>query len=314
MATPVTRDITSSRSGGALPRFRLLHSTGMRRRPSFSSSSVWLLAPAAVLFIFAFVVPVGEVAIWSFYDDAGLTSEHYRLALGEGPYRTILLGTVQLAIGVAFACVALGYPAAYFLASRRRRRQALLLVLILTPLWVSVLVRTFGWIVVLGREGLINSFLMAVGATDEPLRMLYTRGAVYVAMIQVLLPIAILVMYAAMVNINPSLTRAARILGATPVRSFAHVFLPLSTAGAVTAWLLVFALALGFFITPALVGGPRATMIANVIATQISETLNWGFASALGVALVICAFVVVAIVGVLFRRYRGFAGTHEGSR
>ena len=189
----------------------------------------------------------------------------------------------------------------------------MLLLLILTPLWVSVLVRTFGWIVVLGREGLVNSFLIGAGIVDAPLKMLYTRGAVYIAMVQVLLPVAILVMFSTMTTINQSLVLASRILGASPMRSFLHVFLPLSAGGAVSAWMLTFVLALGFFITPALVGGPKETMIANVIATQIAVTLDWGLGSALGVVLLAAGFAVVGAVALLSRRVTGLSG-HGGSR
>ncbi|MDW7554630.1 ABC transporter permease (plasmid) [Azospirillum brasilense] len=276
-------------------------------------SSLWLLAPAAVLFLFAFILPVGEVALWSVQGEAGLSAEHYEAALGAGPYRTILFGTLQLSFGVAFACILVGYPAAYFLASCPPRNRTLLLLLILTPLWVSVLVRTFGWIVVLGREGLVNSLLMSAGVIDGPLQMLYTRGAVYIAMVQVLLPVAILVMFSTMVTINRSLLMASRILGASPWRGFVHIFLPLSAGGAINAWMLTFVLALGFFITPALVGGPKETMIANLIATQITLTLDWGLGSALGVVLLIAGFAMVGGVALLFRRVTTLSG-HGGSR
>lgn len=282
-----------------------------RRRAPFSS--LWLLAPAAVLFLLAFLVPVGEVALWSLQGDAGLTAEHYQEALGEGPYRTILFGTLQLAAGVAFACILAGYPAAYCLASCPPRRRTLLLLLILTPLWVSVLVRTFGWIVVLGREGLVNSMLIGAGLIDTPLQMLYSRGAVYIAMVQVLLPVAILVMFSSMTTINRSLLLASRILGATPWRGFLHVFLPLSAGGAVNAWMLTFVLALGFFITPALVGGPKENMIANIIATQITVTLDWGLGSALGMVLLVAGFLMVGAVALLFRRVTRLSG-HGGTR
>ncbi|WP_372395572.1 ABC transporter permease [Azospirillum sp. HJ39] len=284
--------------------------TRSRRAPL---SSLWLLAPAAVLFLFVFILPVSEVALWSVQGEAGLSAEHYEAALGEGPYRRILVGTLQLSFGVAFACILAGYPAAYFLASCRPRNRTLLLLLILTPLWVSVLVRTFGWIVVLGREGLVNSMLIGIGAIDGPLQMLYTRGAVYIAMVQVLLPVAILVMFSTMTTINRSLLMASRILGASPWRGFVHIFLPLSAGGAINAWMLTFVLALGFFITPALVGGPKETMIANLIATQITLTLDWGLGSALGVVLVIAGFAVVGAIALLFRRVTMLSG-HGGSR
>jgi len=295
--------------GVAMPR----DGKGVARGRRAPLSPLWLLAPAAVLFLFVFILPVGEVALWSVQGEAGLSAENYEAALGAGPYRTILFGTLQLSFGVACACILVGYPAAYFLASRPPRNRTLLLLLILTPLWVSVLVRTFGWIVVLGREGLVNSMLIGIGAVDGPLQMLYTRGAVYIAMVQVLLPVAILVMFSTMTTINRSLLMASRILGASPWRGFVHIFLPLSAGGAVNAWMLTFVLALGFFITPALVGGPKETMIANLIATQITLTLDWGLGSALGMVLVVAGFAVVGAVALLFRRVTGLSG-HGGSR
>lgn len=277
----------------------------MKGKKSNFYSSFWPLVPAAVIFTFAFIVPVIEVLIWSFYsfNEAGATLEHYATALGTGPYRTILINTIHLSIVVGSACVLIGYPVAYFLAMRPRRQQVLLILLILTPLWVSVLIRTYGWVVVLGREGVINSLLMSIGVIEQPMRLLFTRGAVYVAMIQVLLPVAILIMFSAMSNINTSLLQAARILGASPRRAFFHVFLPLSMNGAVAAGVLTFILSLGFFITPALVGGPRDNMISNIIVSQVNQQLNWGLASALGVVLIVGGFLIVALIALVFNRF-----------
>lgn len=273
----------------------------------------WPLLPAALLFLLFFVVPVSEVAFWSVKDDGGWTALHFMKALGEGPYRTILLGTLRLSLVVAIACVVLGYPVAYLLTERPPRQQRLLLLFIMTPLWVSVLIRTYSWIVVLGREGLLNSLFRAVGMIDAPLPLLYNRGAVYAAMVQVLLPIAILTMFSAMSAINRSLLSAARILGASPRRAFIHVFLPLSAGGALSAGVLTFVLALGFFITPALVGGPKDHMIANVIAAQISETLDWGLASALGMTLLAAGLIIVGLASVGLRRFT-FISSEGGTR
>lgn len=262
----------------------------------------WPLLPAAILFMLVFVVPVAEVAVWSVYDQ-GWTLSHFRTALGEGPYRTILFGTIELSLIVAFACVLVGYPVAYFLSSMPARQQRIWLMFITTPLWVSVLIRTYSWIVVLGREGMVNSALIGLGIVDDPVKLLYTRGAVYAAMVQVLLPVAIITMFSSMTPINRSLVSAARGLGATPWRAFAHVFLPLSVAGSLSAGILTFILALGFFITPALVGGPKDAMIANVIAKQISETLDWGLGSALGMTMLVSALVIVGLASLVLRRF-----------
>lgn len=263
----------------------------------------WPLVPAALLFIAVFVVPVGEVALWSVRGEEGWSIAHFAPVLADGALRTILLSTLRLSLGVGFACVVIGYPVAYFVAMRSPRQQRLLLLFITIPLWVSVLIRTYSWIVLLGREGLINSAVLALGLSETPLHLLYTRGAVFAAMIQVLLPIAILTMFSSMSTINRSLLSAARILGATPGRAFLRVFLPLSASGAVSAGVLTFVLALGFFITPALVGGPKDAMIANVIAQQISETLDWGLGSALGMTLLVAGLLVVAVFSLMLRRF-----------
>jgi len=273
----------------------------------------WPLVPAALLFICVFAVPVGEIATWSVRDDSGWTLSHFQTALGAGPYRTILISTLKLSLVVAVACTVVGYPVAYFLADRPQRQQRLLLLFIMTPLWVSVLIRTYSWIVLLGREGLVNSLFRFLGIADAPLHLLYTRGAVYAAMIQVLLPIAILTMFSAMTSINRSLMSAARILGASPWRAFIAVFLPLSVGGAASAAVLTFVLALGFFITPALVGGPKDAMIANVIAQQISETLDWGLGSALGMALLASGLIIVGLAAIALRRFT-FISSEGGSR
>jgi putative spermidine/putrescine transport system permease protein len=260
-----------------------------------------------------FLVPVGEVAVWSVRDGGQWTASHFAIALAAGPYRTILISTLQLSAVVGLACVVVGYPVAYFLSTLRQRQQRLLLLFVMTPLWVSVLIRTYSWIVLLGREGLVNSLVKALGLADAPIHLLYTRGAVYAAMIQVLLPIAILTMFSAMTSINRSLMSAARIMGATPWRAFIAVFLPLSASGAVSAAILTFVLALGFFITPALVGGPKDGMIANVIAQQISETLDWGLGSALGMTLLATGLAVVAIAAIALRRFT-YITSDGGSR
>ncbi|MFL9925864.1 ABC transporter permease [Herbaspirillum lusitanum] len=236
-------------------------------------------------------------------DESGWTLSFFRSALADGPYRTILFNTIKLSLTVSAACVLFGYPVAYFLAGRSPRQQRVLLLFIMTPLWVSVLIRTYSWIVLLGRDGLINSLAQALGITSTPMHLLYTRGAVYAAMIQVLLPIAILTMFSSMSAINRSLISAARILGANPLRAFISVFLPLSSGGAVSAAILTFVLALGFFITPALVGGPKDMMISNVIAQQVSETLDWSLASALGMSLLVAGLLIVGAASIMLRRF-----------
>lgn len=277
---------------------------GGRPKTLLRRSAWWLMVPALALLLVGFVLPLAEMAGWSF------SLATYQTALGAGPYRGILFNTFELSFFIAVGATVLGYPVAYFLNRCSPRWQMILLLMVLTPLWVSILIRTYSWIVVLGREGIVNSVLIATGVVDEPVRLLYTRFAVYVATIQVMLPIAILMMFSAMGGINQSLMAAARILGATPFRAFVQVFLPLSLNGAISGAMLIFVLSLGFFITPALVGGPKDTMIANIISTQVSETMNWELGAALGVVLLGAGLIVVALIGVLGRRFTSM--TAEG--
>ncbi|MVW70508.1 ABC transporter permease [Bordetella sp. 15P40C-2] len=261
------------------------------------SSPAWLMVPALLVMAVGFFIPLGEVAQWA------STLDLYTQFFEPGdPYRQIMIDTFTLSIGVAVLTVALAYPVAFYLTRIQGIAQKLLLIAILTPLWVSVLIRTYGWIVVLGRTGLVNSFLLAIHATDEPVQLLYTRFAVYVAMIQVLLPIAVLMLYSAMASINDTFVRAARSLGASPFNAFRHVFFPMTANAVVSSAILVFVLSLGFFITPALVGGPNDVLISNVIQTQVNETMDWELAATLSVILLVSGAGLVALLVTLVRR------------
>lgn len=270
-------------------------------------TTLLLLAAPALLITFAFILPMAQVGWWSFFDRDGLTTEHITVALTDPLFVTVLLQTIVLALQVAVISVLIGYPVAYYLSTMSGTAQRACILLITFPLWVSVLVRTYAWIVVLGREGLINLVLGAAGIVDEPLRMIFTRGAVLVASVQVLVPLAILIMFGAMRQINRTLLRAARVLGAPPHRAFLSVFLPLSLNGVISAAVLLFVLSLGFYITPALVGGPRDIMVSNVIAQQINQTLDWGLGGALGLVLLGAGLLIVGTIYLLLGRFAASA-------
>lgn len=269
----------------------ILSSSVLRRGPA------WLLVPALLVMAVGFVIPLGEVAQWA------SSPELYIEFFEPGnPYRLIMIDTFMLSIGVALLTVAMAYPVAYYLTRTQGLAQKLLLIGILTPLWVSVLIRTYGWIVVLGRGGLVNSLLMALNVTDQPVQLLYTRFAVYVAMIQVLLPIAVLMLYGAMASINDTFVKAARSLGASAFNAFRYVFFPMTANAVIASGILIFVLSLGFFITPALVGGPSDVLISNVIQTQVNETMDWELAATLGVILLAGGAILVAALVVLVRK------------
>src|SRR5579863_3776486 len=216
-------------------------------------------------------------------------------------YLHVLWLTFRVALIVTALALFLGFPVAYLLARIERSQSNLLMILVLLPFWTSILVRTYAWMVLLERQGIINQFLQWIGVIDQPLQLLNTTFAVYVAMVHILLPFMILPLYSVIRGIDGNLLRAAEGLGATPFGVFRQVLLPLSLPGVWAGALLVFILALGFFITPALVGGPRDIMIAVLVQQQV-ELFNWPFASALAVLLLVAALLVFAA----FARTLGF--------
>ncbi len=217
-------------------------------------------------------------------------------------YLDILARTFEIAAVVTLACLAIGYPLAYLLAHLPERHANLLMIGVLLPFWTSLLVRTASWIVLLQREGPINDALTALGIVDQPLEIVFHRPAVYVAMTHVLLPFMILPVYAVMRGIDAAYVRAALSLGASPWTAFRRVYLPLSLPGVVAGSLLVFILALGYYITPALVGGAADQMISYFIAFFTLQTINWGMAAALGSILLLVTlalyFLFARLVGI----------------
>lgn len=232
--------------------------------------------------------------------EEGTASRHFARFLSSSLYLDVMQHTVVTSLVVASLCLFAGYPVAFFISRQPPRSRALLIFLILVPLWMSILVRTYAWMIVLGREGIINASLIALGFTSEPLKLNFTTGAVYIVMVQVLLPIMVMTCYAGMAQIDDTYIRAARVLGARPFVAFVRVFLPLSLEGAVSGFILVFMLSMGFFIVPALVGGPKDAMIANLIVTQV-EQANWAFAAALALVLLAVTLFVMMLIRLLTR-------------
>jgi putative spermidine/putrescine transport system permease protein len=238
--------------------------------------------------------------------EPGWTVENFVRIFANAIYLRVLWLTLRVAFIVTLCTLILGFPVAYVLARIDRAKANLLMILVLLPFWTSILVRTYAWMVLLGREGLVNQFLRWTGAVDEPLRLLNTTFAVYLAMVHILLPFMILPLYSVIRGVDNNLLRAAAGLGATPFAVLRQVLLPLSLPGVWAGSLLVFILALGFFITPALVGGPRDMMIAVLIQQQV-ELFNWPFASALAALLLAAALVVFAAFARGFRIEEAFA-------
>jgi putative spermidine/putrescine transport system permease protein len=212
---------------------------------------------------------------------------------GGGAYSSTLLRTFLISGIVTAVCLLLGYPLAYLLASAKGGMTRLvLLALVLTPFWTSLLVRTLAWIVIFAKDGIANAVLTQLGVITAPISMLYTRGALYVGMVQILLPFMVLSIYSVMRGISPIYTRAALSLGAHPVHAFRTVYLPQTMPGVGAGIVLVGVLALGFYITPMFLGGPHDQMVSYYIAYFTDQNANWGMAASLGAWLL--AFTLVA--------------------
>ncbi len=214
-------------------------------------------------------------------------------------YRDVFGRTFTISFGVTVLCLLLGFPVAYLLANLPPAKSNVLLIFVLLPFWTSLLVRTCAWIVILQSEGIVNDSLRWLGVIEEPLRLIYNRFGVYVAMTHVLLPFMILPLYSVMKSISPAYMRAAASVGAPPATAFLRIYLPQTLPGIGAGGLLVFILALGYYITPALVGGAGDQMISYFIAFYTTETVNWGLASALGAVLLLATLVLAVVYGKL---------------
>jgi putative spermidine/putrescine transport system permease protein len=254
-----------------------------------------LLFPLGVLYFVVFLIPLARLVPMSFSTDQGPSLVHYALIAKEPLYRLVLLNTFRMATVVTVICLVLGYPTAYVLAAARGGAARWLLILVLLPFWTSVLVRTYAWMVLLGRGGLVNQGLLAAGLLDAPLKLMHNAVGVYVGMVHVLLPFMILPLFSVMKGIEPSLLSAAANLGASTTQALVRVYLPLTLPGVGAGCLLVFILALGFYITPALMGGPADTMVSMLIQMQVQSFLNWGAGSALAVLLLVTTLLLATV-------------------
>ena len=252
-----------------------------------------LVAPLVVWMVAFYALPVVAMLLRSVAEPHWTLENLLRLVTDSVALRVFLI-TFRTAAIVTVAAALIGYPVAFALAQMSRAWANALLLLVLLPFWTSVLVRTYAWMVLLGRNGVANQLLLWLGAIDEPMRVLNTSLAVYIAMTHILLPYMILPTYSVLLEIDRALPRAAAGLGATPFGVLRQVWLPLSMPGAAAGAMLVFVLSLGFFITPALVGGPRDMVVALLIQQQV-DLVDWPFASALSAALLFVTLLVLAI-------------------
>ncbi len=259
------------------------------------SPSAWLVLPLLLLMAVGFNLPLLAMLGKSFVGAAGFTLEHFREVFEASAYLKVLASTFRIALITAVVCVVLGYPLAYWLRRLSPRWQMVALALVVVPFWISILVRTYAWIVVLGNAGIVNRGLMALGLIDAPLSFLYNELGVIIGTVNVLLPFLVLPLFAAMIKIDEQLLRAAETLGASPFAVFWRVFFPLSLPALAAGAVLVFILTLGFFITPAVLGGSRVPMIASMLDLFVNQFPNWDLASAISAVLLVVTLALFVV-------------------
>jgi ABC-type spermidine/putrescine transport system permease subunit I len=290
--------IAEANSGAeTLQNVSTLKSEERRERRTFLGLSI-----PAVLVIFVVVfLPVLWLSSLSFYNAAGeLSMENYARIFESALYTRTFVVTFQISVAVTVICVLLGYPLCYWLTKVSDKTAAILMVFVLVPFWTSVLVRTYAWLVLLQRNGIINSSMMSMGIIDEPLQLAHNLTGSIIGMVHIMLPFLVLPLYATMRSVDTDLVRAAVSLGSSPRGAFWRVFFPMSLPGLFAGIVLVFILSLGFFVTPALLGGGRVQMLAQRIESTITIYSNWGAASALGVVLLLMALVIIWLMNRLF--------------
>lgn len=263
--------------------------------------------PLAAFLAVLFVLPLLLLAGLSLQTPAGVGLGQYGKFLGDAFSLQVLGSTMRLGAEVTLACLVLGFPLAWLHARSGPRVRGLLMLLVLLPLLTSVVVRTFAWIVVLGRQGIVNSALQGMGLTETPLRLLYTEGGVVAALAQVQMPLMVLPLIAALGRIGPDLQDAAGMLGAGAWRAFRTVVLPLALPGVIAGCLLTFTAAVTAFITQSLVGGGQMLFMPAYVLQQALALGDMPFASAISMIFLVAVLAVVAALTALGRRVRGYA-------
>ena len=261
-----------------------------------------LCSPAVLLVFVIMIIPVGWLFWLSFIgDDGGFTLEHYQRMIDSKSYTRIFITTFEVSIVTTVICILIGYPLAYLFSQLPIKIANLCLITVLVPFWTSLLVRTYAWLVLLQRKGLINSWGIELGVWDEPLKLVHNFNGTVIGMVHIMLPFLVLPLYGSMRSIDGDYLKAASNLGAKPVQAFWQVFLPLSLPGFFAGTLMVFVLCLGFFVTPAVLGGGKIIMVSMRIASNIEIFFNWGAASALGVVLLVLTMGVLLIASKFIR-------------
>jgi len=265
-----------------------------------------LLAPITLLIVVFLIIPIVIMFNKAVSGDEILAA--YIEVLRSPVYINVFMTTLKIATMTTVLTLILGYPVAFALRFGKPKYRAIVLMLIVLPYWLDFIVRSYSWMILLGRRGIVNEALLWLGLVDRPVKLLYSLGSVVTGMVQIMLPMMILTLFAAMLRIDAKLMDAANIHGANRWKSFTRVFMPLSLPGVYGASLLVFVTALGFYITPALLGGPSETMISQSMLLLASELLDWKTASIAGTLLLFVTTILVLIYNRLFSIDRLWGG------
>ena len=266
---------------------------GVRRY--LGRSGLSLLVPVMMLYLAVLVYPLIDLVRRSLETEGGkFTGSNYHQIASLSLFRTVLLHTLEYAVFTAALCLLLGYPVAYMINKLSTRKQWIPLLFILTPLFTSVLVRSFAWIALLQDKGGINAGLNDLGLISKPLPLLYSTSGLLIGMTNILLPYTVLPILSVMRGVDKSLVPAAQSLGASPTAAFWRIYFPQTVSGVSAGVLVTFILALGFYITPVLLGGRKNTMIAQLIELEVNQLADFGVASALATVLMLVTFVILA--------------------
>lgn len=255
-----------------------------------------LSLPAIALIMVLLVLPVGWLFALSFVSDGQLSLANYERMLEFSAYISTFETTIVISLLVTALCIVFGYPVAYLLGQMPPRLATIGLACVIVPFWTSILVRTYAWLVILQRQGIVNDALIGMGLIDEPLKLAHNFTGTVIGMVHIMLPFLILPLYASVRSIDGDLMRAASSMGASPARAFRDVFLPQSMPGLIAGTLLVFILCLGFYVTPQILGGGRVIMVSMKIQQNIQVYFDWGAGSALAVVLLLIVFAIFYMV------------------
>jgi len=270
-----------------------------------------LATPSLLAVIAIVVIPVGWLFYLSFVgNDGQLSLENYQRMIEYKSYARTFITTFQVSLLTTLLCILIGYPLAYFLAILPARVAGFFMLAVLLPFWTSLLVRTYAWLVLLQKNGILNDFAMSVGLWDEPLKLVHNLTGTLIGMAHIMLPFLVLPLYGSMRKIERDMMHAAANLGATPIQAFWKVYFPLSISGMVAGSLIVFVLCLGFYVTPAVLGGGRVVMVATQITAILENQYNWGAASALGVVLLVATIAILFAATKLFKLDVALFGKH----